>query len=57
MYQYLGKAYGTDLTQRRTQIRVTGHYSPSARTRLSMCFNGLELGLELKLERKPQVIS
>ena len=45
--------YGTDLTQRRTRTRVTGHHLSSARTRSSMSFNGLELGLKLKLERKP----
>ena len=45
--------YGTDLTQRCTRIRVTGHRSPSARTRSSISFNGLEL----ELERKPRVSS
>ena len=53
--------YGTGLMQHCIRIRVTGHHLPSARTRSSMSFNGLELGLELelklKLERKPQVSS
>ena len=49
--------YGIDLMQRRTHTRVTGHHSPSARTRSSMSFNGLELGLELEFERKPRVSS
>ena len=33
-------------------MRVLRHHSPSARTRLSVSFNGLELGLKLELERK-----
>ena len=49
--------YGTDLTQCHTRTRVIGHHSPSAQNRLSMSFNGLELGLELELKRKPQVSS
>ena len=44
--------YGTDLMQRRTRIRVIGYHSLSARTRSSVSFNGLELGLDLELERK-----
>ena len=43
--------YGTDLMQRHTRTRVLGHHSPSVRTRSSVSFNGLELGLERKLER------
>ena len=39
--------------QHRIYTRVIGHHSPSAQTQLSMSFNGLELGLELELERKP----
>ena len=38
--------------QRRTRKRVLGYHSPSARTRSSVPFNGLKLGLELELERK-----
>ena len=59
MYHVSIVIYGTDLTQRRTRIRVTGHHSPSARTQSSISFNGLELGLELELEleRKPRVSS
>ena len=41
--------YGTDLTQRLTQFQVTGHHSPSARTRSSMSFNGVRLKLQRKL--------
>ena len=44
--------YGTDLMQRRTNTRVLGYHSRSARTQSSVSFNGLELGLELELERK-----
>ena len=40
--------YGTDLTQRRTRMQVLGYHSTSARTRSSVSFNGLELGLELE---------
>ena len=39
--------YGTDLMQRRTRMQVLGYHSTSARTRSSVSFNGLELGLEL----------
>ena len=46
-------SYGTDLMQRRTRTRVIGHHSPSAPTRSSMPFNGLELTLALELKRKP----
>ena len=42
--------YGTDLMQRRTRTRVLGYHSPSARTRSSLSFNGLELELERKLK-------
>ena len=38
--------------QRRTRTRVLGHHLPSARTQSSVSFNGLELGLELELDRK-----
>ena len=43
--------YGTDLTQRRTRMRVLGYHSPNAQTRSSVSFNGLELKLERKLVR------
>ena len=43
--------YGTDLMQRRTRTRVVGYHSPCTRTTSSVSFNGLELGLERKLER------
>ena len=49
--------YSTDLTQRCTHIRVIGHHSSSARTQLSMSFNGLELELALEFERKPRASS
>ena len=49
--------YGIDLTQCCTHKRVIGHHSPSARTQLSMSFNGLELGLALEFRRKPQASS
>ena len=45
------------LTQHRTRTWVTGHHSPSVRTRSSMSFNGLELRVKLELERKPRVSS
>ena len=35
-----------------SRARVLGHHSPSAQTQSSVSFNGLELGLELELERK-----
>ena len=50
----IGHNYGTDLTQRHTRTRVTGYHSPSARTRLGISFNGLELRLKLELKRKPR---
>ena len=46
------KAYGTKLMQHCIRTRVLGYHSPSAQTRLSLSFNGLELGLKLELERK-----
>ena len=50
-----GFAYGTDLTQRRTRMRVLGYHSPSARTRSSVSFNGLELELETEKARCEQL--
>ena len=38
--------------QHHTRIQVIGYHSLSARIRSSVSFNGLELGLELELERK-----
>ena len=49
--------YSTGLMQCCTHMRVIGHHSPNARTQLSMSFNGLELGLALEFERKPQASS
>ena len=43
--------YGTDLMQCRIRIQVIEYHSLSARTRLSVSFNGLELELERKLAR------
>ena len=43
--------YGTAQRQRRTRARVLGYHSPSAPTRSSVPFSGLELELERKLER------
>ena len=37
--------------QRRTRMRVLVYHSPSARTRLSVSFNGLKLELERKFIR------
>ena len=34
--------------QRRTRMQVLGYHPTSARTRSSVSFNGLELGLELE---------
>ena len=45
--------YTTDLMQHRARTQIIGQHSPSAPTRSSVYFNGLELGLALKLERKP----
>ena len=45
---YVVYEYGTDLMQRRTRMQVLGYNSTSARTRSSVSFNGLELGLELE---------
>ena len=39
--------------QHHTHTRVIGHDSPNTQTRSSMSFNGLEL----EIERKPQVSS
>ena len=38
--------------QRRTPSRVLGYRSRKTRTRLSVCFNGLELEFELQLDQK-----
>ena len=47
--------YGTNLMQHRIYLQVLVYHSPSARTRLSASFSGLELRLKLKRKLKRAV--